>query len=124
MDLLEDIAMQIKPYFKDDQSGYEREMEKTRFNLSQQIKRQEEFLKKSNIAQHFFYWMGMINHMSDEAKKEICPDDTGMILYNTAVLASMNIDIIQYSGPASQEELNAIKDKKKIDSKICYWRKI
>lgn len=124
MDLLASIADQMKLYFKDDQSGYEREVERARVNLLQQINRQEEFLKNSNISKHFFYWMGMLSHMSDEEQKEICSNDPSMVLYDQNVLASMKIHIAGYSGPKSKAELDTVKSKKKINFNICYWNKI
>lgn len=124
MDLLAPIADQIKMYFKEDQTGYEREVERARVKLLQQIDRQEEFLIHSNISKHFFYWMGMMNHMTEAEQEEICSGDSSMVLYDRKVLASMKIHIAKYLGPISAAEVNAVKEKKKINLSICYWDKI
>lgn len=123
LDLLDKIAVQINQYFKDDKEGYEREVEKSRKNLLTQIKRQEDLLKKSNAAQHFFYWMGMINHMTKEDVSNICgTQHPSMILYDTKILDSMRVHIENYFGPTSSEELGLILKKRNIDARMCFWK--
>lgn len=123
LNLLEEAANEVyKVYQKAGLTGAEKNVEDIRKWITSMIKEQEDYLHGLGIDKHLFRWMDIFNHMSDEDKQKLCPEDPVMIVYDPGILAKFGYEIDDYRGPGSQKALERLLAEYGVQRNMCYWK--
>jgi ATP-dependent protease ClpP protease subunit len=120
LDLLEEIAIQLKEALGGDEAFYYQEIERQRQILLSQVKRQSQFLINRSVRKEFFYWIHTINHLSENDALKVCPSSAGMIIFDPSLLGYFGIHIDHYEGPRSARAMESIQEAQFPKYQFCF----